>query len=279
MKISFSFILTLGISGLGASLALANDYSESEKEESKESKESPHHLVKTFTLQTDYIFRGMSYAKRRGAASFYVDYNHDNGLYLGTGIINLDKGSVYGNTVEVDVYGGIAGQITKDLKGSIGLFQWIFPQNKKIAGNSAFVTELHAVLQYEPFTLKYAYSFTDWFGINTKSFGNQQFGNRTTGEGDTKGTWYISLDYDKPLPYYDLNFNFHIGRTTVKNYSIGDYTDTSIGLSKDFLINNKHQWGAGVSYITTNGNDNWYVDADGYKMGKSKIFAFLKYTF
>lgn len=277
MKYSFGFILPLCISCSGISSVHANENSELESKDSQQY--SPHHVVKTLSFQTDYIFRGMSYARRRGAASFYVDYNHDNGLYLGTGIINLDKGSVYGNTMEIDVYGGIAGQITEDLRGSIGLFQWIFPQNKKVAGNSAFVTELHAVLEYKPFTLKYAYSFTDWFGINTKSYGNQQFGNRVTGEGDTKGTDYISLDYNKILPYYDLNFNFHIGRTKVKNYSIGDYTDMAIGLSKDFLINNKHQWSAGVSYITTDGNSDWYVDADGYKMGNSKIFAFLRHTF
>lgn len=272
----YNLVIPFIFSSIGLASAMENETKEAE---SVNASTPNYQIAKTLNLYTDYIFRGMSYARRRGAIQFYVDYTHNNGIYLGTGITNVHKDAIYGNTVEVDVYGGIVKPITEDLIGSIGLFQWIFPQNNKIADQTAFVTELHMVLDYKSFNMKYAYSFTDWFGINTKSFGNTMIGDKMTGSGDTKGTNYIELNYNKPLPFYGLNLNLHVGRTKVKNYSMADYVDYAIGVTKDFTIGADQQWSTGVSYVTTDANDDWYVDAEGYKMGHSKILAFLRHTF
>lgn len=289
MSYNFKLLLPACVMVLGCQYVYADSFNETTKDSVKNSdnsetldeyqQESPHHLVTTLGLYTDYIFRGMSYGRRRGVAQAYIDYSHDSGIYLGTGITNLHKDSVYGNTVEVDVYGGISKSITEKLIGSIGLFQWIFPQNEKVADQTAFVTEVHMVLEYKPFTMKFAYSLTDWFGINTKSFGNTQFGNHVTGTGDTKGTNYIEINYNNPLPYYGLNLYLHAGYQTVKNYAIGNYTDIGIGINKDFNIDENRKISVGVNYITTDANTDWYSDASGYKMGNSKFLGFIRYTF
>jgi uncharacterized protein (TIGR02001 family) len=44
---------------------------------------SPHTLTANVGLYSDYLFRGVSYAKGQGAIQGGFDYSHSSGIYLG----------------------------------------------------------------------------------------------------------------------------------------------------------------------------------------------------
>ncbi len=240
---------------------------------------SPHTLTSNIGFFSDYVFRGISYARERGAVQGGFDYAHTSGIYLGVWATNVHKDALYGNTVELDLYGGYVHKFTDDLNLNVGFLQFFYPDNDKIAGQSANTTELNAALTYKYLTLKHSYAITDFFGVNTRSFGNLAIGNQTTGTGDSKGSGYTELNFNYPLPYQGLNLALHVGHQSVKNYAVANYTDFLIGVNKDFSIANSTGWNAGVNYITTDANDNWYVTANGFKTGDDKTVVYIKRTF
>lgn len=278
MQYKSKFILACSISMLMAGTAMAHEELPA-ADGHVEADSSPHHLTTNLGLYSDYLFRGISYARGRGALQLFIDYSHESGLFFGIGGTNVHKDAIYGNTLEVDVYGGYSHALTEDLIGTIGFMQYYYPDNEKIAGQSANVTEINLALDYRHFTLRYSHSLTDWFGVNTKSYGNTQVGHHTTGRGDSKGSNYVELNYNNTLPFYDLNLMLHVGHQTVENYAVADYTDIAIGLSKDFSIADSKGWNAGLSYIMTDANDDWYVTSSGYKTGDNKFFGYIKRTF
>ncbi|HEX5539238.1 MAG TPA: TorF family putative porin [Methylophilaceae bacterium] len=240
---------------------------------------SPHTLTSNVGFFSDYVFRGISYTRERGAIQGGFDYSHSSGIYLGVWASNVNKNALYGNTVELDLYGGYIHQFTPDLSVNVGVLQFFYPDNDKIAGQSPNTTELNAAVTYKWFTLKHSYALTDFFGINTKSFGNTAIGNHVTGTGDSKGSGYTELNFNYKLPVQDINLVLHAGHQTVRNYSVANYTDFLVGVNKDFSVGSSTGWNAGLNYTTTDANDNWYVDTQGYETGDDKVIAYIKRTF
>ncbi|CAG0956045.1 hypothetical protein MTYP_00466 [Methylophilaceae bacterium] len=230
---------------------------------------SAHSFSSNIGLFSDYVFRGISYGRERGAVQGGFDYAHDSGIYLGLWATSVHQDTLYGNTVELDIYGGYFHQFTDDLSLDVGFLQFYYPNNKKLVGQSANTTEVSAALTYKYLTLKHSYALTDFFGINTKS----------AGDGDSKGSGYTELNFNYPLPFQGLNLALHAGHQTVKHYSVANYTDFLIGVSKDFSIANSDGWNAGINYTTTDADDDWYVTADGYETGDDKVIVYLKRTF
>lgn len=276
MRTSTKILLTCGLLG---SLSAMHAMAEEAPVTAQDMPASPHHVTTNFGFYSDYLFRGISYARGRGAIQAFIDYSHESGLFLGLGATNVHKDAIYGNTLEVDIYGGYSHALTEELVGTVGFLQFYYPDNEKIAGQSANVTELNLALDYRHFTLKYSYSLTDWFGVNGKSYGNTLIGNHMTGDSDSKGSSYVELNYNNALPWYELNVSLHVGHQAVKNYSVADYTDVSVGVNRDFAIADSKGWNAGVSYVYTDANDDWYVTSSGYKTGDNKFFGYIKRTF
>lgn len=240
---------------------------------------SPHTLSSNIGFFSDYVFRGISYTKLRGAVQGGFDYSHSSGIYLGLWASNVNKDALYGNTVELDIYGGYVHKFTDDLSLNVGFLQFFYPDNDQIANQSANTTELNAALTYKYLTLKQSVAVSDFFGINTKSFGNTPIGNHVTGTGNSKGSGYTELNFNYPLPYAGLNLALHVGHQTVRNYSVANYTDFLVGVNKDFSIAQSTGWNAGLNYITTDANDDWYVIPNGFKTGNDKVVAYIKRTF
>jgi len=242
---------------------------------------SPHSFSSNIGFYSDYVFRGISYARERGAIQGGFDYAHASGVYLGLWASNVHKDALYGNTVELDIYGGYVHKFTDDLNLNVGFLQFYYPDNEKIANQSANTTELNAAVTYKYLTLKHSYALTDFFGVNTRSFGNTAIGNHVTGTGDSKGSGYTELNFNYKLPFQDINLALHVGHQTVRNYSVANYTDFLVGVNKDFSIAQSTGWNAGVNYTTTDANDNWYVVGPNfnYKTGDDKVIAFIKRTF
>ncbi|MBA3695911.1 MAG: hypothetical protein H0W85_03905 [Methylotenera sp.] len=232
---------------------------------------SPHSFTTNIGFFSDYTFRGISYTKERGAVQGGFDYAHSNGLYAGVWASNVHKDALYGNTVELDLYGGYLHQFTPDVNVNVGFLQFFYPDNDKPGGvgDSPNTTELNAAVTYKFLTLKHSYAISNFFGINNAAGGN----------GNSRGSGYTELNVNYKLPVADLNLALHVGHQTVHNYSIANYTDWLVGVNKDFSIAGSKGWNAGLNYTTTNADDSWYVDASGWKTGDDRVIGYIKRTF
>ena len=246
---------------------------------------SPHTLSSNIGFFSDYDFRGISYTKERGAVQGGFDYSHSSGFFLGVWASNVNKQALYGNTVEMDLYGGYTHQFTPDIGINVGFLQFFYPDADRPVGitgrkgGSPNTTELNAAVSYKWFTLKQSVAVSNFFGINSASFGNTPIGSHTTGTGDSRGSGYTELNFNYQLPVQNINLALHVGHQTVRNYSVANYTDFLVGVNKDFAIASSTGWNAGLNYTTTDANDNWYVDSSGFKTGDDKVVVFIKRTF
>ena len=232
---------------------------------------SPHTLTANIGLFGQYVFRGITYTNERPAVQGGFDYAHSSGAFLGVWATNVDDAALYGNTLEIDLYGGFANTIGDTGIGyNLGFLQFYYPDNDKIAGQSPNTTELNAAVSYKWFTLKYSRAVTDFFGLNSVSLGD--------GKGDTKGSDYWELNFNYVLPK-DINLALHVGHQTVEDRSDFDYTDFLIGVNKNFSVGSSTGWNVGVNYTTTDADDDIWVDATGHETGDDHVILFLKRTF
>jgi uncharacterized protein (TIGR02001 family) len=235
---------------------------------------SPHTLTANIGFFTDYIFRGISYARERGSVQGGFDYSHASGLYAGVWGTNVssDIYAINGNTFEVDLYGGYVHTINPDLSINVGVLQFYYPQNKKDGGlASSNTTELNAAVTYKFFTLKHSYVASKFFGF-----------------ADSQGSGYTEFNVNYPVSQVaGLNLTAHVGRQFVagsgviagQSNSIYDYTDWQVGVNKDFSVASSAGWNAGLSYIDTNADSSLWVYSDGFKSGESKVLGYIKRTF
>jgi uncharacterized protein (TIGR02001 family) len=236
---------------------------------------SPHSFSANIGIYGQYVFRGITYTNERPALQGGFDYAHSSGVYLGVWGSNVDKDALYGNTLEIDIYGGYAHQITQDIGVNVGFLQFYYPDNNHPnfgAGTdeSPNTTELNAAATWKWFTLKYSYAVSDFFGLNSKSLGD--------GKGSSRGSDYTELNFNYTLPY-DINLALHAGRQTVEGRSVADYTDYLVGVNKNFSIAGSTGWNAGVNFTSTNARRSWYVDGKGSYTGDDHVILFLKRTF
>ena len=235
---------------------------------------SPHTLTTNVGLFTDYVFRGISYGKERGAIQGGVDYSHSSGVYLGVWASSVQADSfLAGNTTEIDLYGGYVHQFTPDLNVNVGLLQFYYPNHKTYAGYTSMnTTELNGAVTYKYFTLKHSYSLSDYFGLV-----------------GSDGTGYTEFNVAYSLPQVEgLNLAAHVGRLNVDGYSNLNCTDYLLGVNKDFSAFGTKGWNAGISYTysdasTNDGTNGGTADypklADGFNWVGSHATFFLKRTF
>jgi uncharacterized protein (TIGR02001 family) len=236
---------------------------------------SPHTLTANVGLYTDYIFRGISYAKERGSVQGGFDYSHAKGLYAGVWSSNVDSDpyAISGNTMEIDLYGGYVHTFSPDLSVNLGALYYYYPTNKKLGTtHNPNSVDLTAAVTYKYFTLKYSYMPSKYFGFY-----------------DSNGSGYVEFNANYPVAQVaGLNLTAHVGRQYVSgtgvygagiSNSIYDYTDWQVGVNKDFAVGSSTGWNAGLSYVDTNADKAYWSYTDGFKPGESKVLAFIKRTF
>jgi uncharacterized protein (TIGR02001 family) len=206
---------------------------------------------------TDYRYRGISQTRLQPAVQGGVDYSQ-GGFYAGTwaSTIRWVKDSGGDGSIELDLYGGYKGEITKGLNYDVGVLAYVYPGNKlkSVPGfANADTTEVYGAVTYGPATLKYSHSLTNLFGFV-----------------DSKGSGY--LDLSAAFEVMDgWTLTPHIGRQVVDNNGAANYTDASLTLSKDFK-------GLLVSLTAVDARTGAYVGR-GKDLGKRSLVASVKYTF
>ena len=177
-------------------------------------------------LTTDYRFRGISQTDRDPAVQGGFDWSHDSGFYLGTWGSNVDFG-VSGVNLELDYYGGYAGNITDNVGFDVGVIYYDYPGGD-LGGTDPEFLEVYAGISGDvgPVGLSGTVSWSDdYFGESGTAF-------------------YYDLGASYGLPY-DISLSAHFGYQTIDDGSVNDagffssdedsYKDWSIGVSKSFM--------------------------------------------
>jgi conserved hypothetical protein, proteobacterial len=207
---------------------------------------------------TDYRYRGISQTRVKPAIQGGVDYSNGP-FYVGAWASSIKWVKDLGgdSDVEIDVYGGYKGEISKELTYDVGVLTYIYPSNK--LNPSANTTEIYGALTYGPATLKYSHALTDTFA-----------------NPDSENSYYLDLSATFDLGG-GLMLTPHIGYQKIKgpNDGVGSYTDYALTLSKDFS-------GLLVSgaVIGTDADKGFYSSpVNGKELGKTTFVVSVKYVF
>ena len=215
---------------------------------------------------SDYRFRGIAQTSTQPALQAGVDFAHNCGLYLGAWGSNIswikDYVGAKDGSLEIDLYGGYKGAISKDFSYDIGVIAYQYPSNSadKVAGFvNANTTEFYGALTYGLVTAKYSRS-TGNFVANTNSAGS--------------GYFELAASFDLGSGY---SLTPHVGRQTITNVadSAGDYTDFALTLGKDF----GNGVTASLAVISTDAKKVFYTDPQGKFLGDNALVVGVKYSF
>lgn len=209
-------------------------------------------------LFSEYRYRGISQSRSQPAFQAGTDLALPGGFYVGAwaSTIKWIKDAKGGSDVEIDVYGGMKGEIAKDVAYDVGLLQYAYPSNG--LKPSANTLEAYGAVTVGPVTAKYSHSTTNLFGF-----------------ADSKGSGYFDLTAS-----FDLGDGLmlapHVGYQKVagKGNDIYSYTDYSLTLSKDFkgLV-------PSIAFVGTDAPKGSYVAPNGKNLGRNAVVVGLKYNF
>ena len=190
-------------------------------------------------LFTDYRFRGISQTNRQPAFQGGFDFAHKSGFYLGNWNSNVDAGMYNGANLEMDFYGGFKGSFDA-FSYDVGALYYYYP-GSGIGGTPKIDnTELYIAGGWGPFSLKYSYAVSDFFGVP-----------------DSKGAYYLDGTITYPLTK-EFSLIGHVGyQGGLKNGARvteidGSGPQTSITDWKLGVTYDLSGWLLGASYIGTN---------------------------
>jgi len=170
----------------------------------------------TVTAVSDYDFRGVSLSATDPALQASVDFAAENGFYAGAWVSNFDYGSSYDGDLELDLYGGFAGETGGGLGWDVGVVWYSYP------GSSSSATKVK-VYDYPEFYAsisKGAFKLKQWY---TDDY-----------SGSNLDEMYTEVNASFELPS-GFTLNLHTG------YNYGDGIKASFG--KEFL-----DYSAGVTH-------------------------------
>lgn len=210
---------------------------------------------------SDYRFRGMAQTSFNPALQAGVDFAHKSGFYVGAWGSNVswikDYAGASDGSLEIDLYGGYKGEISKDFTYDLGLITYQYPGNN--AATNANTSELYGALTYGLVTAKYSRSAGNFIANPNSS-----------------GSAYLEV-----AATFDLGNGFtltpHVGRQTIPNVvnDAGDCTDYALTLGRDF----GNGLTATVAATGTNADKGFYTDTKGKFLGNSTLVVGLKYSF
>lgn len=203
---------------------------------------------------TDYRYRGISQTRLKPALQGGVDYTNGP-FYLGLWATNIKwiKDAGGDASVEVDLYGGYAGDLGGGLGYDVGVLAYQYPSNK--LNPSANTTELYGAVSYGPLKVKYSHAVTDTFGF-----------------GNSKNSYY--LEAGATFDVGGFGVTPHVGYQKFKNNDTFSYTDYSLTVSKDV--------GGGLvvslAVVGTDADKALYT-VQGKEIGKAGLVLGAKYSF
>lgn len=210
---------------------------------------------------SDYRYRGISQTRLQPAVQAGVDYALPAGFYIGAWGSNIKwiKDAGGDANVEIDLYGGYKGEITKEVTFDVGILRYQYPRNHLTT--SANTTELYGAVSFGPATLKYSHSVSDLFGFV-----------------DSKNSGYLDLSAS-----FDVGSGItlapHVGYQKVAKNSDFSYTDYSLTASYDLQGFVLSAAVVGASTKSIAGVKAYASPANGKDLGKVGLVVGVKKTF
>lgn len=199
--------------------------------------DSAYTVTSNIALVSNYVLRGIEQTSSNPAVQGGMDYVHTNGLYAGlwgSPVSRIsDSGATdtaqYGSvSTEIDLYFGFKNKFSANYGYDIGFIRYSYQGNYTAASGFALAdsAEIYAAIRYWILTLKYSYSVLDQF-MTVR---------------DAKGSNYIELNTNYPIPETLYSLSAHIGRQTYTGASAdafnatgrsASYTDYKFGVARD----------------------------------------------
>ncbi|MDP6377998.1 MAG: TorF family putative porin [Pseudomonadales bacterium] len=171
------------------------------------------------TLATDYRFRGISQGDRSPAIQGGFDLETESGLYVGTWASNV--GFAGSGALELDVYGGFAGDFSESVGYDVGVLYYAYPESDSDPDFN--YVEIYGSLSFGDATLGVNYS-PDYYA-------------------ETDSFWYLYAGYSMGLGE-NFSLDLHVGLNKFDDdaeglaFGLGEgldgedqYVDYSVGIS------------------------------------------------
>lgn len=161
-------------------------------------------------VASDYMFRGISQTWGGPAVQGGGDVALKNGIAAGFWASSVSENSYPGALMELDLYASYGADFNDGWSWRAGLYGYVYPGGNlddakpPLPSRSFSTLEANAALSWKWLTLKYSYSLTDYFAIDT----GQGY------DGDSKGTQYVQLDAVIPLSG-QWSLALHAARTDI----------------------------------------------------------------
>jgi uncharacterized protein (TIGR02001 family) len=114
--------------------------------------ESPHAFSANVALTTDYMYRGVSQTNEDPAISGGFDYAYEPfGFYAGVWASSLEfnaEGNMDDAGIEIDYYGGFAGEFSNGISWDVGGLYYHYPSNDEDSGADYDFWEFYGSLSY-----------------------------------------------------------------------------------------------------------------------------------
>lgn len=185
-------------------------------------------ITGTVALTTDYDFRGVSLSDEDPAIQASIDYAHDNGFYASLLGSNVDYGSDYDGTIEIDLSAGLSGETEIGIGWDVGMACYMYPDSDSSPAKSE-------IEDYSEVYLGGSYQMLDAKVWYTDDYGD-------TGD----DAWYTELNANFELPA-GLTLGLHVGQ------GFGDYWDAvadaaEINLATTGIDGDYTDWSIGLGY-------------------------------
>ena len=166
-----------------------------------------HQFSANVAMTTDYIWRGISQADNGPAIQGGFDYAHASGFYLGTWGSNVDFGPGDDASMEIDIYGGYAGEFN-GVSFDLGIIHYDYPSESDD--------------NFDEVYLGLGYGFLSAQVSHTDEFG----------EGADDATYYeAGADFELP---YSVGLALHVGHYDLDPDDGEDYTDWKVAVSREY---------------------------------------------
>lgn len=237
--------------------------------------EDANPLSFNLSVTSDYRFRGISQSRLDPALQGGVDYALPKGFYIGAWASSIhwikDAGRAAGvdtgsAPLELDLYGGYKGEITKDWTYDVGVLQYVYPSNHLSRISNSYnpnTTELYGALTYGPATVKYSYATSRLFGF-----------------ANSHGSGYLEAAASFDVGY-GITLTPHVGHQYVKNNSDYSYTDYSLTAAKDYwgFTFSAAVVGTDTHDVGANPGGHAYYTPSGKDLGRTGLVVAVKKTF
>lgn len=196
-------------------------------------------VVGSATLVSDYRFRGVGLSGGDIAVQGSFTINHESGIYLGTWASSLEDTPLYGE-VEVDIYGGWAGDLTDGLGADVGFTYYAYPSKDAGAGPSD-VIEVYAKIKPSVGPV----------GLTLAAYYMPEQDSLNFGPTLPNDNIYLAADAGVAIPNTPISLSAHVGYTDGALTYTADSNafDYSVGVSATVLGSVT----IGVSYVGVEG--------------------------